>query len=560
MRGERLSAIENARSTTGTRTRVPDVSPLSGMCPLCIEECQTLCEVGKSAFRGREVLYPSPEYFGVSTAASNKDFMLDWSHFQILSELIGAWGIDPVPDKAFFENADVSTAVATHSKKPIKLKIPVTIAGLGSTAVAKRNWEALAKGAALSGTILVIGENVCGMDPEATYTSGKVVESPDLRSRVQAYRTLWDGKHGEIVVQTNVEDQRGGVDDYALSKLEVNVIERKWGQGAKSIGGEVRLSSIERAIELKKRGYIVVPDPEDKAVQEAFKSGAFKTFERHSRVGFPDARAFVEDVEKLREKGAKYVFLKTGAYRPEVVAFTMKAASEAKIDLITFDGAGGGTGMSPVPMMNESSTPTIHLEAQVLRCVQILKEQGKFVPDIAIAGGFVNETQIFKSIAMSNLGDGPVVKAIAMARAPLLAVMKSNYFTRLAELKKLPKNFAEEYGENPENFFIAARDIERKFPDLKLGKDIPWGAIGLYTYFVDRLGEGLKQLMAGSRKFKLQYLSRDDIVSLTEKATKVTGIETLEGMAERVIPMILENWENVSTKDVIRISAQAMRH
>lgn len=555
-----MSVIENARSTTGTRTRVSDVSPLSGMCPLCIEECQTLCEVGKSAFRGREVLYPSPEYFGVSTAASNKDFMLDWSHFQILSELIGAWGIDPIPDKAFFENADVSTAVATHSKKPIKLKIPVTIAGLGSTAVAKRNWDGLAKGAALSGTILVIGENVCGMDPEATYANGKVVESPDLSNRVKAYRELWDGKHGEIAVQTNVEDQRGGVDDYALSKLEVNVIERKWGQGAKSIGGEVRLSSIERAIELKKRGYIVVPDPEDKAVQEAFKSGAFKTFERHSRVGFPDARAFVEDVEKLREKGAKYVFLKTGAYRPEVVAFTMKAASEAKIDLITFDGAGGGTGMSPVPMMNESSTPTIHLEAQVLKCVQILKEQGRFVPDIAIAGGFVNETQIFKSIAMSNLGDGPVVKAIAMARAPLLAVMKSNYFTRLAELKKLPKNFAEEYGDNPENFFIAARDIERKFPDLKLGKDIPWGAVGLYTYFVDRLGEGLKQLMAGSRKFKLQYLSRDDIVSLTEKATKVTGIETLEGMAERVIPMILENWEDVSTKDMIRISAQAMRH
>ncbi|MGB9882828.1 MAG: glutamate synthase-related protein [Methanomassiliicoccales archaeon] len=530
------------------------------MCPLCIEECQTLCEVGKSAFRGREVLYPSPEYFGVSTAASNKDFMLDWSHFQILSELIGAWGIDPIPDKAFFENADVTTAVATHSKKPIRLKVPVTIAGLGSTAVAKRNWDGLAKGAALSGTILVIGENVCGMDPEATYTNGKVADSPDLRSRVKAYKELWDGVHGEIAVQTNVEDQRGGVDDYALSKLEVNVIERKWGQGAKSIGGEVRLSSIERAIELKKRGYIVVPDPEDKAVQEAFKSGAFKTFERHSRVGFPDARAFIEDVERLREKGAKYVFLKTGAYRPEVVAFTMKAASEAKIDLITFDGAGGGTGMSPVPMMNESSTPTIHLEAQVLRCVQILKEQGRFIPDIAIAGGFVNETQIFKSIAMSNLGDGPVVKAIAMARAPLLAVMKSNYFTRLAELKKLPKNFADEYGDNPENFFIAARDIERKFPDLKLGKDIPWGAVGLYTYFVDRLGEGLKQLMAGSRKFKLQYLSRDDIVSLTEKATKVTGIETLEGMAERVIPMILENWEDVSNRDVIRISPQMVRH
>ena len=239
-----MQITENARTTTGTRTRVSDVSPLSGMCPLCIEECPMLCEVGKSAFRGREVLYPSPEYYGVSTAASNKDFFLDWSHFQILSDLLGAWGIEPNPDKAFFENVDIGTSVATRSKRPIKLKVPLILAGLGSTAVAKRNWDGLAKGSALSGTIQVIGENVCGMDPEASYSNGKVNASPDLEWRIETYRDLWDGKHGNIAVQTNVEDQRAAVDDYAMSKLEVDIIERKWGQGAKSIGGEVRLDSI----------------------------------------------------------------------------------------------------------------------------------------------------------------------------------------------------------------------------------------------------------------------------------------------------------------------------
>ncbi|MBM4237700.1 MAG: FMN-binding glutamate synthase family protein, partial [Euryarchaeota archaeon] len=417
-----------------------------------------------------------------------------------------------------------------------------------------RNWDGLAKGAALAGTIEVVGENVCGMDSEATYSKGKVTRSPDMDYRVNAYRELWDGEHGDIAVQTNVEDQRGGVDDYVLSTLEVNVIERKWGQGAKSIGGEVRLTSIERALELKKRGYIVLPDPEDRAVQEAFKSGAFRTFERHSRVGFPVTKPFVEDVEQLRSKGARHVFLKTGAYRPEVVAFTMKAASEAKIDLLTFDGAGGGTGMSPVPMMNESSTPTIHLEAQVLRCAQILREKGRFVPDIAIAGGFVNETQIFKAMAMSNLGDGPTVKTIAMARAPLLAVMKASYFKRLADAKKLPKSFSDEFTDDPENFFLAARDLKKKYPKLELGRDIPWGAVGLYTYLLDRVGEGLKQLMAGSRKFKLNYLERDDIVSLSEKATKVTGIETVEGLAERVIPIILESWDDAEHAEASRIT------
>jgi hypothetical protein len=232
-----MHITENARITSGTRTRVSDVSPLSGMCPLCIEECPMLCEVGKSAFRGREVLYPSSEYFGVSTAASNKDFMLDWSHFQILSDLLGAWGIEPSPDKAFFENVDISTSVANHSKKPIRLKVPLMIAGLGSTAVAKKNWDGLAKGAALAGTIQVIGENVCGMDPDASYSNGMIKASPDLAWRIKTYRELWDGENGNIAVQTNVEDQRAAVDDYAMSKLEVDIIERKWGQGAKSIGG-----------------------------------------------------------------------------------------------------------------------------------------------------------------------------------------------------------------------------------------------------------------------------------------------------------------------------------
>ena len=57
---------ENSRSTSGTALRVRDATPISGMCPLCIRECNVLCEISKSAFRGREVLYPSPEAFGTA--------------------------------------------------------------------------------------------------------------------------------------------------------------------------------------------------------------------------------------------------------------------------------------------------------------------------------------------------------------------------------------------------------------------------------------------------------------------------------------------------------------
>ena len=533
-----MRIIENARSTTDTKTRVPDISPINGMCPVCIEDCNVLCETGKAAFRGREVLYPRPECFGTSTAASNKDFFIDWSHIQIMSELMGAKGIEPDPDLAFFDNADISTAVGSRSKRPIHMNVPVHIAGLGSTAVAKRNWKGMAAGAALAGVCQVIGENICGMDPDAVYSDGIVQRSPDLEFRVRSFKEFWDGKTGAIVLQTNVEDGRGGVDDYAVSKLDVDVIERKWGQGAKAIGGEVRITELDRAVELKKRGYIVLPDPEDEAVRTAFKRGTFRSFERHSRVGFPDETSFFEDIDVLRGK-TKNIFLKTGAYRPEVVAFTMKCASEAKIDLLTFDGAGGGTGMSPVPMMNEMGTPTVHLCAEVVACAKMLKERGMFIPDISFAGGFVNETQIYKAMAMSDIGDGPIVKSIAMARAPILAVMKSTHFVEMAEKGKLPAGFSEQYGNKPEQFFISSETVQSLKPDAKLGTDIPWGAVGLYTYWHDRIGEGLKQLMAGTRKFKLDCIERGDINCLTEYAGKVTGIETIDARAARVMEQLL---------------------
>jgi glutamate synthase domain-containing protein 2 len=66
---------------------------------------------------------------------------------------------------------------------------------------------------------------------------------------------------------------------------------------------------------------------------------------------------FLEGVDKLREMGVKHVSLKTGAYRPSATAYTLKLASEAEIDYVTFDGCEGGTGMSPAPMMEEMECP-----------------------------------------------------------------------------------------------------------------------------------------------------------------------------------------------------------
>jgi len=532
-RVQKNSSYLNGKSTVGTATRVKDTSTVSGMCPLCIRDCPVMCEISLSAFRGREALYPEPAQYGTSTAGSLKDYDLDWSHFNIQASVFDVHGIKESSEVAIFPNVNVETKIGG-----VPLKLPIMTGAFGSTEVARVNWDALAIGAALSGVMIIIGENIAGMDTEAKIEKGKVAYSKELKRRVDSFRKFWDGKYGEVVVQTNVEDQKLGIDVYALSKLEVNVIERKWGQGAKAIGGEVRIKDLKKAILLKKRGYIVIPDPEDPVVQQAFKEGVFCTFERHSRVGIPKEKPFIEDIEWLREQGAKKVFLKTGAYRPSAVAYTMKFASEAKIDALSFDGAGGGTGMSPVPMMDEMSIPTVYLEALVLKCAQILKKKGRHVPDIVMAGGFIEETSIFKSIAMSNFGKETLIKGVLMGRSPITAAMKSSYFKQLAEQSKLPKTFADRYGTDPSKFFIATPELKQKYG--KRFSEIPLEAIGVYTYLTDRVGVGLKQLMAGARKWNLGILDRNDLMSLSERAAKVTGIPTVEEVEKGAVEKILE--------------------
>jgi len=499
----------NASAATRTRNRVSP-SPSSGLCVTCLDGCPGLCEVGKSALRGREAIYPQP--FGKVTAGAEKDYPIDFSHFNIQGSCVGAVGVEANSDKAIFPAVDVSTEVGQDDRK-IKMKVPFFTGALGSTEIARVNWEGTAMAAAICGTILVCGENVCGMDPDAEIKNGRVIRSPELARRVKIFKDWYDGS-GMLLVQANVEDTRLGVPEYAVNELGVEGIEIKWGQGAKDIGGEVKLPSLDRALQLEKRGYIVIPDPNDVVIQKNSKAGAIKEFERHSRVGMVEEEAFLREVERFRSMGAKYVTLKTGAYRPADLARAVKFASEAKVDLLTVDGAGGGTGMSPWRMMNEWGIPTVYLECLLYQYLSRLEEKGAFIPSCAIAGGLALEDQIFKAIALGS----PYIKAVCLGRATLSAAMVGKTNGEKIIEKHGKDN---EYQEALAKAFVNIGKLREKY-----GKDfgrIPPSAIGMYNYY-DRLTAGLQQLMAGTRKFRLDLIERNDLMSLTKEATEISGI------------------------------------
>ncbi len=519
----------NSSAATLTKNRTEDsVTPTSGMCVTCVDGCIGMCEIGKSAYRGHEVIYPQP--FGVITTASEKVYPVDYSHFNIMGTAVGAQGIEADSDKAIFPN--VNLEVHFGHDKGIKFRYPWIIPGIGSTDVAKNNWEGLAIGTALAGTGLTIGENVAGMDPESVIKNGRVVDTVDLKRRVKLFQDNQRDGWGATIVQANVEDTRLGVQEYAINELGVDIVELKWGQGAKNIGGEVKVRSLEKAQLLYERGYVVLPNPTDPDVVDAFNRGAFKEFERHSRVGMVEEESFAARVDELRKAGAKYIFLKTGAYRPADLARAVKFSSKYGIDLLTVDGAGGGTGMSPWRMMNEWGVPPVELHSLLYEYTKQLADKGETVPAVAVAGGFTFEDQIYKGLAMG----APFVKLVGMARSPLAAVMVGKTIGRTIDAHQVPV-YVERFGDTRDEIFVTAAELRKELGNKEF-ESLPTGAIGLYTYY-ERLAQGLRQLMCGARKFTLDHITRDDLASLTPEAASISGIQYIKDVDRTEVEEIL---------------------
>jgi glutamate synthase domain-containing protein 2 len=167
-------------------------------------------------------------------------------------------------------------------------------------------------------------------------------------------------------------------------------------------------------------------------------------------------------------------------------------------------------------MMEEWGIPTFYLEALTYEFAQKLAEKGMRIPDLAIAGGFSSEDHVFKAIAMG----APYVKAVCMGRALMIPGMVGKNIGQWLKDNNLPVTVSA-YGTTEKEIFVCYEELLEKYG--KEMKNIPLGAIGIYS-FAQKIRVGLQQLMAGSRNFRVASISRRDLMSLTEEATKVSGI------------------------------------
>ncbi len=512
----------------------------SGLCTLCRADCKGKCETWMSSLKGRSMLYPRD--FGEITSGSSNIYSegVGYHSLRIQGYAHGAEGLadnlSKNPDDCIFPNVDIETSFGNKIKT--KTRIPLMTGALGSTFIAAKYWDSFAVGAALSGFPIVIGENVVGVDKESVLKDGKITKAPELDRRIDIYQKYTRDGYGAIFVQLNVEDTRNGVAEYVIDKYgDEIIIELKWGQGAKDIGGEIQVKSLEYAKFLAKRGYLVDPDPMKKINQKSFKSGAIKSFARHSRLGNTDIadseklkEVFLEKVDYLRSLGYKRISLKTGAYGMKTLAMALKFASEAELDLLTIDGAGGGTGMSPWNMMEHWGIPPLQLHSKAVEYADILDKKNFNVPDLSFAGGLAREDHIFKALALGS----PYVKTVCMGRAPMIpGFLGSNiegvfHSEKRKELngnwEELPKT-VKEIGTTPEGIFSGWYDVEEIVGSKEMA-NIPYGAVALYT-LVNKLSAGLKQFMAGARKFNLNQINKSDLISANRETEKETGIPYL---------------------------------
>lgn len=484
----------------GTYLRSNHISPQSGMCSFCTEECDGTCEIALASVLGKQTVYPTNT--GNNQVASEKDYPIDFSHYNINGRVFGSIGANANYEEANIYHVKLEREYGKFN--PIKLEIPIIL-----PALIKLNWKDYFAGAAMAGVTCVIGEEAREKDPDLKIENGKVVEFNALKIMLDSFRKYYRG-YGQVVLQCNVEDDLLGIPEYAIREHHLEALEFKFGQSAKGTQPVRKLKDRIEALKVKEKGMIVFPDPMEPEVVKRSEEGIDPNFYSYGRLPLWDEEYLVGRIEDLRKIGLKNTYFKMAGYDRADIERVIRLGSEAQVDMITFDGAGGGSGYSPCKMMNEWGLPAILVEETVCEIVEMLKAEDRYIPAITITGGFSSEDQVFKALAFGNQN----VTAIGLCRAAMAAAMAGkNIGEKIAE-GNIPKNL-EKYGSTVNEIYSDLADLRYIYG--KEANEFSLGAVGVFSY-LNKIAFGIKHFAALNRKFDISYLDRSDLIPLTGEA------------------------------------------
>lgn len=372
--------------------------------------------------------------------------------------------ISRYPLEGYREACDTSVTLGTrHAKRPIELKIPITIAGMSFGALSGRAKEALGRGATAAGTSTTTGDG--GMTDEERGHSATLV-----------YQLL-PSRYG-----MNPDDLR-----------RADAIEIVVGQGAKPGGGGMLLGQ-----KISSRIAAMRDLPEGIDQRSAC---------RHPDWTGPDDMEI--KILELREITGweKPIYVKVGGSRPY---FDTALAVKAGADVVVLDGMQGGTAATQDVFIEHVGLPTL---ACVREAVRALEELGMHREvQLVVSGGIRSGADVAKCLALG-------ADAVSIGTAAMIALGDND--PRLeAEYRALGTTAGayDDWHEGNDPAGITTQD-----PDLAARLDPVAGGRRLANYLAVMALEA-QTIARACGKSRLSNLEPEDLAALTVEAAAMARV------------------------------------
>jgi glutamate synthase domain-containing protein 2 len=352
---------------------------------------------------------------------------------------------------------------ARFAKKPIHLKIPVTIAGMSFGSLSGNAKEALGRGASQMGTSTTTGDG--GMTPEER-----------LSSKTLVYQLL-PSRYG-----MNPDDLR-----------KADAIEVVVGQGAKPGGGGMLLGMKITERVAKMRTLPVGIDQRSAC--------------RHPDWTGPDDLQI--KIHELREitDWEKPIYVKVGATRPY---FDTALAVKAGADVVVLDGMQGGTAATQEVFIEHVGIPILAAIRPAVQALQDLDMHRKV--QLIVSGGIRNGADVAKALALG-------ADAVSIGTAALIALGDNDPHWE-EEYKKLGTTAGryDDWHEGRDPAGITTQDpvLAKRLDPVKAGKRLAnyLAVLTMETQIIAR----------ACGKSHVHNLEPDDLVALTVEAAAMAGV------------------------------------
>jgi len=366
--------------------------------------------------------------------------------------------------EGYRERCDTAVTLGTrYAKKPIELKIPITISGMSFGSLSANAKEALGRGASEVGTSTTTGDG--GMTPEER-----------VHSKTLVYQYL-PSRYG-----MNPDDLR-----------KADAIEVVVGQGAKPGGGGMLLGQkiTERVAQMR-----CLPAGIDQ-----------RSACRHPDWTGPDDLAI--KILELREitNWEKPIYVKCGAARPY---YDTMLAVKAGADVVVVDGMQGGTAATPDVFIEHVGIPTLAAVREAVTALKHIDMHRKV--QLIVSGGIRTGADAAKAIAMG-------ADAVSIGTAALVAIGDQDPAYE-EEYSKLGTSagYWEDYQDGTDPAGITTQD-----PDLykRLDPEIAGHKLANYLRV---LTLELQTLARANGKSHVHNLEPEDLNALTIEAAAMAGV------------------------------------